>query len=228
MRKALWLLLSAAVLLAGCARETFEPCVTVTEQTLICGSDTLVEDIRMPVLSGFEDKSFEASLNARIHAIIKAARQDARIQAQIVQQWVEYVCVLTVDYDVKQNCGLFSMRLTCDLENGGTGFPQTVYFNADMQKNALLTLDDLFVSEAYREALTTHITESIRGDERFSPEDFLGIDEKTAFYTEEGRLYIAFAKYEIASGMTGEPVFEMPVKLIREHVKPEYKKYLGL
>jgi len=227
LRKLLWFLLSA-VLLAACARQASAPCVTVAEQTLICGGDTLVEDIRMPVLSGFEDKSFEASLNARIQSLIKAARQDAQVQAQIVQQWVEYVCVLTVDYDVKQNCGLFSMRLTCDLENGGTGFPQTVYFNADIQKNALLMLDDLFVSEAYREALAVHITESVRGDERFSPEDFLGIDEKTAFYTAEGRLYIAFAKYEIASGMTGEPVFEIPEKLIRDHVKPEYKEYLAL
>lgn len=221
MRRAVGFL-AAVLLLAACARGAGAPCVEVSEQTVICGSDTLVEDIRVPLVFGFNDKAFEAALGERITAFVDTARKDARQAARVAQQWVPYVCVLAVDYEIKTNCGLFSMRLTADLENGGTGMPNTAYINADIAKSAFLQLDDLFVSREYRAALDQHIAELMRADARFSPEEFTGVSNKTAFFVADGQLFIAFGKYEVASGMTGEPVFGIPPALIRGLVRPEY------
>lgn len=224
MRKKLYVLFAVVLLLASC--ETVpQVCVSVSEETIICGSDILVEDIRIPVITGFSDKEFEKALSDRIAAIVEQARQHARDQAKTVQQWVPYVCVLVVDYQVKSSCGLFSMRLSSLLDDGGTGMPQTVYFNADIAQNKWLTLDDLFVSGDYCAVIDAYIHKQIWPDERFSPEDFNGVSEKTAFFVSDGQLHVAFAKYEIASGMTGEPAFAIPIASIKKLLKPDYASF---
>ena len=224
MRKRLCVVIVMVWLLASCQAAPLA-CVTVSEETIIWGSDILVEDIRIPAVSGFSDKAFEEALGVRIAQIVEQAREDAREQARAVQQWVPYVCVLVVDYQVKSSCGFFSMRFSSLLDDGGTGMPQTVYFNADIAKNKWLTLDDLFVSADYRAVIDAIIHKQIWPDERFSPEDFSGVSQDTAFFISDGQLHIAFAKYEIASGMTGEPVFAIPTDRIKKFIKPEYAAF---
>lgn len=221
MRVLVGLLALLMLVFAGCTKQA-APCITVIAQTIICGSDTLVEDIQMPVLEGFSDPAFEKALNTRIRVFVDSARQDAREQARIVQQWMPYVCVLTVDYEVKNACGLFSMRITSDLENGGTGMPHTIYINADAWSNSTLTLDDLFRSADYRAGMDQYLSEMMAADAHFFPDTFFGVNESTTFFVSKGRLYIAFGKYEVASGMAGEPVFEMPPELISQYLKPKY------
>lgn len=223
-RKAVFLA-ALIMLLSSCGKAPPMPCVTVSEHMIICGSDILVEDIRIPVISGFKDTEFENSLNKSINNIISKAREDAKHDADMVQQWVQYVCVLAIDYEVKNNCGLFSMRLTTDMENGGTGMPNTRYINVDIKKNMLLCLDDLFSSQAYKKDIDEYILKKINEDARFSPDDYPGVTNSTAFFVSEGLLYIAFAKYEISSGSTGEPVFSIPSSVIQKHLKPDYAEY---
>lgn len=224
MRRWLWLLMAMVLLPASCAQPD-TPRITVREQTIVCGSDILVEDICLPQVSGFSEHSFEDMLNAQICAFVDNARKDAREQARVTQQWVDYVCVLRINYEVKNNGGLFSMRLTSDLDNGGLGMPQTVYINADTNKSQSLTLDDLFVSADYRARVDEHILLIIRKDKRFTPGDFKGVSEKSKFFVSGGRLFIAFDKYEIASGMSGEPEFEIPKELIKKYLKRQYAPY---
>lgn len=226
MRAKARLIIAAILLLAlaGCANAAVR-CITVTGQDIISGSDTLVEDISMPVVEGFSNAAFEKALNTHIRTFVDSARKDAREQANIVQQWMPYVCVLTVDYDVKNACGLFSMRLTSELENGGTGMPYTTYINADARESRILTLDDLFRTTDYRAGVDQYLSEMMAADAHFFPGTFAGVSDSSAFFVSEGRLYIAFGKYEVASGMAGEPVFEIPPELISKHLKPEYAGY---
>ena len=137
----------------------------------------------------------------------------------------DWVFVLRISDDTKCKRGILSVRVTDDVDNGGTGFPNTVFYNADIQKSCWLTLDDLFVSKAYRPAIDGFIYNKIINDAHFFAEDFLGVTEKTSFFVYERQLYIPFAKYEIASGMTGEPTFAMPTMLIRKWLRPEYAPF---
>lgn len=220
MRKPAFLIAILIALTSCCFQKH---CVNVSEQTIVCGSDILIEDIRIPIIGGLSDKQFENNVNSNIMAIVNTAREAAKQDALTAQQWVPYVCVLVIDYAVNNNCELFSMRITTDLENGGTGMPNSHYFNIDVMRNKLLHINDLFLpSSEYDKAIDEYIFKIISKDKRFSPQDFPGITKDTAFFINSNRLHIAFAKYEIACGTTGEPEFAIPSPVIRDYLKPDY------
>ena len=204
------------------------PEASVGEATLYRGNEQIVLDIRMPVVSGLNDRKLEHILNSRVRAQVDASRAAAEIEAASLwreaadEGFLPWLYVFHADYEVYSVRGVLSMRVTAALDNGGVGLPHTVYYNVDIARHSWLTLDDLFASKAYKEVIDTYIREQISGDERFLPEEFGGVSQKTSFFIRDGRLHIAFAKYEIADGMTGEPVFEIPPKLLRGLVKPEY------
>ena len=205
-----------------------QPGVSIKEETVNCGTESLVTDIRLPVVSGLGGAELEFELNGKVSTQVATALSAA--QAEAAALWLEAVqdgftpwtYVFYADYEACSVRGVLSMRVTTDLDNGGTGLPHSVYYNIDIKRSCWLTLDDLFVSEEYRGVIDRYINEEISCDERFISEMFAGVSADTSFFIKNGRLYIAFAKYEIASGMTGEPVFEMTPEILRGLVKPEY------
>jgi len=221
-----------AMLLAasgGSLKGRLSPLITnPAKEALVCeslenrGVGNVVFDIQYPVIQGFDNETFEQRLNSRILMQVENAKADAFYQAGKDEDWI---FVLRVYDEVKCRRGILSVRVTNDIDNGGTGFPHTVYYNADIEKNCCLTLDDLFVSKEYRQVINHFIKKQIKKDEHYFAEEFKGISECTSFFIYERRLNIAFAKYEIASGMTGEPTFAIPTALIRKWLQPEYARY---
>lgn len=213
-------------------RTESQPEVRVSEQTLYCGNEQIVLDIRLPVVSGLGDRKLERVLNGRLRAQVDAARAAAESEAATLWREAErdgfepWLYVFHADYEVYCMRGVLSMRVTAALDNGGVGLPHTVFYNIDIRKGRWLNLDGLFESEKYKEVIDTYIREQISGDERFLCEEFHGVTQKTSFFIRDGRLHIAFAKYEISDGMTGEPVFGIPPALLRGLVKPEYAALL--
>lgn len=198
---------------------------TPYKEALVCesqenrGVGNVVFDIQYPMIQGFADEAFEQRLNKRIRMQVENAKADAFYQAKRTEDWV---FVLKVSDEVKCDRGILSVRVTNDLYNGGTGFPHTVYYNVDVQKSGYITLDDLFVSTEYRKVIGNLIKKQIEMDEHYFAEEFKGVSDCTSFFIFERQLHIAFAKYEIASGMTGEPTFAIPTVLIRKWLRPEY------
>ncbi len=209
-----------------------QPQVSVSEETQYRGDEQLVLDVRVPVVSGLGDRMLERVLNARVRAQVDAARDAAAAEAatlwrEAAQEGFEpWQYVFHADYEVCCARGVLSMRVTAALDNGGVGLPLTVFYNVDIEKREWLALDDLFISDKYRNVIDAYIREQINGDERFLPEAFGGVSPKTAFFIRDGILHIVFAKYEIADGMTGEPVFSIPPKLLTGLLKPEYAALL--
>ncbi len=183
------------------------------------GAQNIVFDMEYPTVLGFDDESFENELNVNIVGQVNGAIAGAFNQAKNDPSWV---FVLRVRDEVKNNQGILSLRVTNDLDNGGTGFPHTVCYNADIQKSRMLTLDDLFVSKEYRTVINGLIRKIVRNDAHYFADQFTGVSEDTAFFLAGGQLHITFGKYEIASGMTGEPDFAIPTLYIRRWIKPEY------
>ncbi len=212
--------------LGGSLKGRLSPYMTLPpKESAVCellenrGIGNVVFDIQYPVIQGFDDEVFKHRLNKRILMQVENAKADVLYQAKSDEDWV---FVLRVFDEVKCLRGILSVRVTNDIDNGGTGFPHTVYYNADIEKNCCLTLDDLFVTNDYRNAIDNFIRKGIDKDEHYFPEEFKGVCESTSFFISGRQLYIAFAKYEIASGMTGEPTFAIPTALIRKWLKPKY------
>ncbi len=237
-RRSFWMAVAALLVLGGFAAGGSLPGrllwarpqaeVRITEETVNGGTEAMVTDIRKPVVSDLGDVALEQALSDRVRAQVDAAR--AASEAEAAALWREagrdgfepWGYVFYADYEAYCTRGVLSMRVTTDLDNGGTGLPHTVYYNIDIKAGRWLALGNLFVSDDYKDVIGAYIHEQIKNDERFLPEEFSGVSSKTSFYIKDGRLYIAFAKYEIASGMTGEPVFAIPPKLLRGLVKPRY------
>ncbi len=216
--------------LSGSLKGRLCPFITMApKEATICeslenrGVGNVVFDIQYPQIQGFDDEAFEQRLNKRISMQVENAKADALYQAKKDEDWI---FVLHIYDEVKCKRGLLSVRVTNDLDNGGTGFPNTVYYNADMQKSCYLTLDDLFVSKEYRKVIDQLIRARIEKDEHYFTEEFKGVSECTSFFISNRQLNISFAKYEIASGMTGEPDFAIPTVLIRKWLRPEYAQLL--
>ncbi len=227
---AVWIV-TAVCLLSGGERETPQGGITVTEKNINSGSEKLTIDIRLPVVSGFRDPGFERSLNAMIETQVFSALRSAEKAAD--EFWSDFKArgyepwpyTFYAEYDVMSAEGIFSLRVTTLLYTGGPGMPETVCYNADTEKNALLTLGDLFKNEAYKKKINAVIMGEMSKDpDRYlGDEPFSGVSGKTKFFVREGKLYITFAKYEVASGMTGEPEFLIPTEVIRGVLRREYR-----
>lgn len=206
--------------------------VMITETTEVSGDDSLAIDIKRPLVSGLSDREFENELNKKIESQISAAKESAKTaaaefwkeaKAQGYQPW-QYV--FHTEYAIKNTKGILSFRVTTILDAGGSGMPLTVYYNADLNKNRLLDLGSLFINNMYKDV----IFKIVKGEMNRDPDRYFGtfseITDKTKFFIYAGSLYITMAKYEVASGATGEPEFLIPTDKIRDNLKDEYKEIL--
>lgn len=104
------------------------------------------------------------------------------------------------------------------------------YDTIDKQHELLLTLPSLFNNDKYVQIITDNVKEQMKqqmvdtntnkfywiSDEEIV-EAFTTIDPKQSFYiTAEGKLVIAFDKYEVAPGYMGNPTFEIPTELLQD------------
>jgi hypothetical protein len=214
----------------GALRRDAEPDATVRVEArqVNFGDEYLIYDIRTPVVAGFADVEFGRALNERIAAQIAQDKAEAESYAVYFYEQVEtgrmwpYDCVFYAEYEVKCLAGILSLRVTTFLDNGGTGMPHTVYYNADIERCAVLSLDDLFSSDEYKERIGNVIDAQMRKNVNCNP-PFKGLSDDTQFFISDGKLYIAFAKYEIASGGAGEPEFEIPADEITDLIRQQYR-----
>lgn len=205
--------------------------IKVTVLTVNSGTDRLTLDIQIPEVSGFADSVFEKELNRKIKSQVDIARRNAEETADEFwrqareENYEPWPYVFYSEYEVKSADAIFSLKVTTFLYTGGPGMPETVYYNVDTSKNKLITLSGLFRNEDYIPIINMIILDEMDKDiERYVPPgEFPGVSRHTKFYIKDGKLYIAFDKYEVASGMTGEPEFLIPAEKIRGILKKEYK-----
>jgi hypothetical protein len=213
-------------------RESAEPQakVQVTERQVNYGNEYLIYDICTPAVSGFADADFERGLNSRIEAHIARDQAEAESYAKDYMEQVKswsippYDCVFSAWYEAKCTTGILSLKVTTFLDNGGTGMPHTVYYNADIAYCEMLSLGDLFISDDYKARIDHVIDAQMRKDPERYDVPFKGVTADTQFFISGGRLFIAFAKYEVAGGTTGEPEFEIPIGEIWGLIKQEYRR----
>lgn len=208
--------------------------VQITQRQINYGDETLIYDVSTPVVSGFADAAFERELNANIEAQIARDMAEAQRYAKDymaqARTWTipPYDCVFSAWYEAKCTTGILSLKVTTLLDNGGTGMPHTVYYNADIASCDMLSLDDLFVSSEYKARINRVIDMEMRKEPERYDVPFKGVTADTQFFISDGRLFIAFAKYEVADGMAGEPEFEIPVGEIGDLIKKQYRGGLNL
>lgn len=123
------------------------------------------------------------------------------------------------------------------LEIVGSSSTVMQYTTIDKEKQIVITLPSLFKDESYIETISTYIAQTMREEMNATNQEKMywvsgveGVDESytdvfesiaadQSFYiTENGKLVIAFDKYEVAPGYMGLVEFEIPTELIENHL----------
>jgi len=188
--------------------------------------------IRIARIEGLENQQLEDAINAELladgQALIAQYEADvAALQAEYgeetihrgVETYYEIMC---------SNDEVFSLRVEYFVAAGGSNTSYDFY-NVNQRTGELMTLGSLFrPGTDHLEVINEYLLEQMRAavDEAGHPlywvdetdpyvDAFEGIEADHDFYvSQEGRLVIAFDKYEVAPGYVGTPEFVIPTELI--------------
>lgn len=142
---------------------------------------------------------------------------------------------LSVEYEtVTDSESWFTLKLTVR-ETAGSSDRYFKYYHIDKRSGQIVRLGDMFADESYQKIITEEIKTQMK--ERMEKDkaavywlekdefggEFAGINESHNFYwNKNGNLVIAFDKYEVGPGSSGEPEFVIERDLIENILKPEY------
>jgi len=187
----------------------------------------------IPVISGLQDKAFEAQLNATLlkqaQEAVADTQQGARENAADAKKYGYDLrpYALDISYEVKSTGKLISFSVQTYVYTGGAhGMTDVTYYTiANQPKAQQLTLADLFQpGYDYRSILNQLISAQIKEENAKSGMElysFETITDDQAFSLENGDLVIHFGQYQIAPYAAGMPAFTIPAHRFHNLLKPE-------
>ena len=202
----------------------------VTFRSYVEETDDLKISVDIPSIEMIEEKNSDLAdaVNREIYALCEQYSREAIQRAEeyrtafletggTQEEWEAHRIEITVDYEIKSQTEEFLSFTVIGAENWNSGFNETRYYNLDLQKEELITLEDI-LGEDYINIANAQIQTQIRqrteqnGEVFFSPEEggFTGISDDTKFYMNQaGNPVIVFKEYEIAPGSAGAVEFEI-------------------
>ena len=142
---------------------------------------------------------------------------------------------LSVEYEtVTDTESWFTLKLSVEETVGSSG-KYFRYYHIDKRSGSIVQLGDMFTGESYQKILTEEIKKQMK--ERmeedktvvyWAEKDEFGIEfvkisgDRNFYWNKDGNLVIAFDKYEVGPGSSGEPEFVIEWDLIENILKPEY------
>ncbi|WP_419878044.1 DUF3298 and DUF4163 domain-containing protein [Brevibacillus centrosporus] len=207
--------------------------VVITSKTIQQKTAEYEANITIPVISGLNDKAYEAKLNADL---LKQA-QDALKERQIMSKqdaidakkygYPMRPHAVDISYKVHSVGKLVAFSVQTYLYTGGAhGMTDVTYYNiANLDKAQNLQLADLFQPGInYHYVLNNLIKQQIQADpEKAELYSFETVADNQPYSFENGNLVIHFTQYEIAAYAAGMPAFAIPphsyLNLLRSDVR---------
>jgi len=199
-------------------------------------------DIKVPSIQGLENKDLEKTLNE------KYLEEDKRLYEDFVAEMnemkesgmeghfgVESGYIVKTDTDRILSIARYVLNIV------GSSSTTMKYDTVDKQKEILITLPSLFKDGSYVDIISGNIkqqmleryrsddgsifwVEGVELDFEFEPFDKIS-SEQNFYINENGKLVIAFDKYEVAPGYMGVLEFEIPTEILSDVlVSDEYIK----
>ena len=193
--------------------------------------ETFNADIRIPLISGLENKELENSLNEKYLAEGTKVYEDFKSEIEEIKaEGLEAHLGVDSGYIIKTETENILAIEVWVVNTAASSSTVTKYDNIDKVKEILITLPGLFKNDDYIDVISENIKEQmleqVEEDENkhywaegVEESDFFGLFEKIAqeqkFYINENyKLVIVFDKYEVAPGYMGVVEFEIPTDII--------------
>jgi hypothetical protein len=198
--------------------------VRIFSEEIKYSSPDIEVNVKIPVIRGMSDKSFQARLNSGLENSIVSAKdhmiaesfafaEDANAKGFSLRQF-QLFQTYNVTYNKK---GILSFHTeTYQYSGGAHGMTVRQAFNIDLKAGQMLKLKDLFKGNPnFIETINKEIERQIalNPDVYFSEGDmkFRTIIEDQPFYIVDGAVVVFFPLYEIAPYSTGMPEFKIGV-----------------
>lgn len=182
-------------------------------------------NIKVPNISGLEDKDLESSLNAKFIEEGQKLYDDFIKEIENIKHFA-----LESNYEIKaDNETVLSIVIT-QLEIMASSNTTYKSYVIDKANKAIVSLPSLFKNEEYIEIISdnikTQMREQMKNDENIiyfidqvdiPADDFKSIKSDQNFYiNQDNKLVILFDEYEIAPGYMGNPEFIIPTEIIND------------
>ncbi len=207
---------------------SFVKVITIKEYKV--DDNTFNANIKVPALTGFENKEFESSLNEKYLKENEELYKEFQATMEEMKKndgghlGVDSGFVIKTDNEKILSIGRYVVNIVA---SSSTEFK---YDTIDKQKEILLTLPSLFVDDTYINIISKYIKEQMLAEnkadenkiywvegigEEIPFEAFEKISAEQNFYINpEHKLVISFDKYEVAPGYMGVIEFEIPTAIL--------------
>lgn len=200
---------------------SFKENISVSTNEIKSKSDLIDIDLKIPVIHGIKDKTFQSKLNKAYYDEAISFRDEILKEAQDFKKYAElhnipyrpFVAYIT--YKVPYNKdGLLSIVTYYYRYTGGAhGGTLIKSQNINTNTRKVMLLKDLFKkSTNYKEIINKEVLRQINLNEgNYFKDSFKGISENQPYYLEDGDIIIYFQEYEIAPYAFGIPEFKIPL-----------------
>lgn len=193
----------------------------------------------IPTISGI-DKNVANKIETNIKEYYKTLWQD--IDSQSTDSEV-YEIINYLDYEIGfkvnpvvilKNSKVITFRFDFSGSLGGVSWNTTSGITYDLSTGNVVDIEDIVTSkQQYIDTCYNYVLEQIQKDERYddikSQEDNnwekvvkSSIQSIDGYFTEEGIVCTTIPRYAIASGASGEFIYEIPYELIKDYINSDY------
>lgn len=196
--------------------------VRVNEELLKEKTDQYEICAAVPVVSGLGDEQFEKELNEKFSADMKSVADAFKTRVSDSDGAAD-----EMKATVKSCRGRNTLSIICDIYeyNGGThGILSRPCLTIDTEQNKVLSLEDLFIDEKWRDFLNKKLSDAVAADsERYSDLwEKPVVMEKQCFYIDGQKLVVYYPPYELSYYARGFVEFEFQLSELEGYIKREY------
>lgn len=213
---------------AGCSQLVFsQGPVSVKPQEVISETDTLVINMKIPVISGIKDEELQRRINAELENAALRDREEITQLSRVAEKLADTTYELNWDYYVSYNKnGILSLTTTnCQYTGGAHGMTVQQSYNYDLNKGQKMSLASVFepgadyqkvINNEIKKQMTAHPENYFTGDTGFQT-----IADNQDYYLQDKNLVVFFGLYEIAPYSSGIPEFSIPFARFAGGVRAE-------
>ncbi|WP_419960145.1 DUF3298 domain-containing protein [Psychrobacillus sp. BM2] len=206
----------------------------ISIQEITIEEDTYNADLKVPNVTGLNNKELENSLNEKYIAENKALYEGFQKEMEALKEVGGGHLGVVSTYEVVTDTDEILSISRYEANSVGSSSTTMRIDTIDKKNEVLITLPSLFKDDGYAATISKYIksemSKEMAADETITywiaSEEEIGFEsirsDQTFSITADHKLTISFDKYEIAPGYMGVITFEIPTEVIKNELISDY------
>ncbi len=190
-------------------------------------TDTVHASIEAPIITGLENETLQATLNAKYYDANKSLYEAFKTEVVDIENVGGHLGIDS-GFEIKTDTEQILSIGRYYVNTVGSSSTTFTYDTVDKIQGIMITLPSLFVDDTYIETISAYLLDYMKADMVVNPDNFYWVTEgdiepfvsilpdQNFYLTADGKLMISFDKYAIAPGYMGVLEFEIPTDVISD------------